>query len=258
VTTRDLLIVVDNCEHVLHGSTTAIDALLQAAPGISVLATSREALGVAGEKRHQVPPLLLRDGNGSPALDLLVARAAAVQARFSPDQDDEEALAEICLSLEGMPLAIELAAAQLAFLSPGELLESLAERLSMSGGTGREHRHRTLQATMEWSWELLNDDERRLLAELSVFAGGWTLLAARSVCSGGPREIREGLGSLVGKSLVIVETNVWGARYRLLETIRIFAKERLSEGSAEMSSRHAAWYAHLVRFIHRGGPLDLG
>lgn len=140
--------------------------------------------------------------------------------------------------------AIELAAAQLAFLSPTELVEGLSSRLSMSAGRGGDPRHRTLRATMEWSWNLLEDDEAELLREVSVFAGGWTLDAAQGACEGGSARVRDVLGSLIAKSLIQVEKGVWGNRYRMLDTVRLFALEQVGERATVIRRRHAAWFAH--------------
>jgi len=242
ISAKQLLVVVDNCEHVIDEARKSINSLLGAGPGVSVLATSREALEIEGEVRFQVPPLVVGEDAGSPALKLLLSRAEAVDPGFSPSEEDTDLLARVCESLDGMPLAIELAAAQLNFLSAGELLDSLSERLSMSGGSGRQTRHRSLQVTMDWSWDLLNDEERVLLAEVSVFAGGWTLAAAQGICTGSPPAIRDLLGSLVAKSLVVAESNLWGARYRLLDTVRMFGAEQIAGSLDDLRSRHADWY----------------
>jgi predicted ATPase/DNA-binding winged helix-turn-helix (wHTH) protein len=242
ISTKQLLVVVDNCEHVIDGARRSINSLLGAGPAVGVLATSREALETEGEVRFQVPPLVVGEDTGSPALKLLLTRAEAVHPGFSPTEEDTDLLRRVCESLDGMPLAIELAAAQLTFLSASDLLEGLSERLSMSGGSGRQTRHRSLQATMDWSWDLLDDEERVLLAEVSIFAGGWTLAAAQGICTGSPSAIRDLLGSLVAKSLVVAESNLWGARYRLLETVRMFAMEQITGSLDDLRWRHASWY----------------
>jgi len=149
---KTFLMVVDDCEHVLADAAEAIDAILGSAAGVSILATSREVLGVGGELRYQVPRFALVAGKQRPALELFVDRASAVADAFTSTAQERASFDQVCTSLDGMPLAIELAAAQLAFLSPAELLASLSERLSMSSGRDRGKRHRTLRATMEWSW----------------------------------------------------------------------------------------------------------
>lgn len=238
---RELLIVLDNCEHLIDAVAEAVNAVLGSSRGVTILVTSREALGISGERRHHVPPLALVDGEDRPALQLFEERAAA--AGFVPSSDDEAVLQEVCRALDGLPLAIELAAAQLAFLTPNELAAGLSARLSMSAGRGRDPRHRTLRATMDWSWDLLGAEERLLLEEVSVFAGGWTLEAAQGVCAGDDVAIRDILGTLVAKSLVQVERGFWGSRYRLLDTVRLYARERLGAKSDAVRSRHATWFS---------------
>lgn len=239
---RELLVVLDNCEHLIGAVGEVVEAILGASRGVTILVTSREALGISGERRHQVPPLALVEGMHRPALELFTERAEAA-AGFVPTADEENVLQEVCRSLDGMPLAIELAAAQLAFLSPSELVEGLSSRLSMSAGRGGDPRHRTLRATMEWSWDLLDDEEALLLQEVAVFAGGWSLEAAQGVCAGGHVAVRDMLGSLVAKSLIQVEKGTWGNRYRLLDTVQLYALERLGDQSKAMRLRHAAWFA---------------
>lgn len=239
---RELLMVLDNCEHLIGVVGEVVETILGASGGVTILVTSREALGISGEWRHEVPPLALGDGTYRPALDLFTERAEAA-AGFVPTANEANVLQEVCRSLDGMPLAIELAAAQLAFLSPSELVEGLSSRLSMSAGRGGDPRHRTLRATMEWSWDLLDDEEALLLQEVSVFAGGWTLEAAQGVCTGSHATVRDMLGSLVAKSLIQVEKGTWGNRYRLLDTVRLYALDRLGDHSRGMRLRHAAWFA---------------
>ncbi len=243
VANRSMLVVLDNCEHVIGTAAESAVTLLGASSDVRVLATSREPLGVAGETRHQVPPLPIERDGDHPALELLMDRAADATGGAGFTEVDRRVLAEVAEALDGIPLAIELAAAQLAYLSPTELWASLAERLTMSAGRGTESRHETLQATMEWSWRLLDASEQRLLAELSVFSGGSTMDAAAGICSGSQHEVRRTLGSLVAKSLVQSTRTVWGTRYRLLETVRLFAAGRLGERTAVTRQAHADWFS---------------
>lgn len=242
---RELLLVLDNCEHVIDAAAEVADALLAASHGIAILSTSREPLGIVGEVVYDVPPLsTVSDSGASPALSLLLERARAGSSSFAPTDAEVEMLDEVCVALEGMPLAIELAAAQLAFLDPDELASSLDDRLRMASRRRGEARHETLQATMEWSWNLLGETERRLLSEVTIFSGGWTLAAAEGVCTGSPGEVRGLLGSLVAKSLVIAEPGRWGRRYRLLDTVRLFAAGH--QGDPGLQLRHARWFSAWV------------
>ena len=183
---------------------------------------------------------------GISALELLLDRAGNVNESFEWDDDARAAAVEICRSLDGIPLAIELAAAQLGALAPRELLERLDNRfeLLVGGRTRRRQRQQTLQAVMQWSWELLSDDERTVLRELSVFAGGWTLEAAEAVLARPGRPAVAGvLRSLVWKSLIEPVAGTSG-RHRMFETVRLFAQERLAESgsAAEARDRHASWF----------------
>ena len=210
-----------------------------------MLATSREALAVEGEHQWRVPSLSV-DGPSSPAFELLVDRVGDVNESFEWDDDARAAAIQICRSLDGIPLAIELAAAQLGALAPRELLERLDNRfeLLVGGRTRRRQRQQTLQAVMQWSWELLSDVERTVLRELSVFAGGWTLEAAEAVLARPGRPAVAGvLRSLVWKSLIEPVAGTSG-RHRMLETVRLFAQERLAESgsAAEARDRHASWF----------------
>lgn len=240
---RQLLVVLDNCEHVIETAAETVSVLLSSSPELRVLTTSREPLGLPGEHRHQVPPLPIEAAGQKPALSLLLERAKEATGESAIGDDDVEVLARVAEVLEGMPLAIELAAAQLAFLTPTELRASLSERLTMTAGSGIEPRHQTLQATMEWSWQLLDDDEKQVLAELSVFSGGWTLDAAEGICTPTATPIRHILGSLVAKSLARPQRNWWGTRYRFLETVRLFGLRQLGDRRSELQHRHAAWFS---------------
>ncbi|GII30851.1 BTAD domain-containing putative transcriptional regulator [Planotetraspora mira] len=250
---RALLLVLDNCEHVVGAAAALADRLLKECPGVRVLATSREPLGVPGETLAPIPPLGLppagatvADASDYPAVRLLADRAAAVRPGFTLDEENVDAVVTICRRLDGMPLAIELAAARLRALGPAQLAARLDDRFRLLTGGNRTAlpRQRTLRAVVEWSWDLLTPDERALAGRLAVFAGGATLEAAESVC-GDPGEVTATLPLLVDKSLVEVTDD---GRYRMLETIRAYALERLAEAgeSGEFHRRHARHFLALA------------
>jgi predicted ATPase/DNA-binding SARP family transcriptional activator len=235
---RRMLLILDNCEHVVDAAARLADELLARCPGLTVLATSREPLGVPGEVLHPVEPL-----PEPAALRLLADRGAAARPGFRVE-DDPEACAEICRRLDGLPLAIELAAARLRMLTPRQIADRLDDRFRLltSGSRTVLPRQQTLRAVVDWSWDLLDDDERDVLCRLSVFAGGCDLAAAEAVC--GPAAF-DALASLVDKSLVVAEPSDGGAmRYRLLETVAEYAAERLDE----TGRRHEAERAHLTYY----------
>ncbi|MGW0914063.1 BTAD domain-containing putative transcriptional regulator [Streptomyces sp. NPDC002784] len=240
---RRMLIVLDNCEHVVDAAARLADHLLARCPGLTVLATSREPLGVPGEVLRPVEPL------PQPyALRLFADRGAAARPGFSVD-DDPDACAEICRRLDGLPLAIELAAARLRMLTPRQIADRLDDRFRLltSGSRTVLPRQQTLRAVVDWSWDLLDEDERAVLSRLSVFAGGCDLPAAEAVC--GPAALGA-LGSLVDKSLVVAAPSGDGAmRYRLLETVAEYAGERLDEaGNRSRAERaHLTYYRELAR-----------
>ncbi|ETK32412.1 ATP-binding protein, partial [Microbispora sp. ATCC PTA-5024] len=233
---RTLLIVLDNCEHVIGAAAALADRLLAECPNVRVLATSREPLGITGETLWPVRPLDL-----GPAVRLFADRARAVRPGYRVE-DERDAVERICGGLDGMPLAIELAAARLRALTAAQIADRLGDRFRLLTGGSRTAmpRHQTLRAVVEWSWDLLDEDERTLAARLAVFAGGATLDAAELVCDG---DI-DVLGRLVDKSLVVFEAG----RYRMLETIRAYAAERLAESGEERRMRraHALFHAGLV------------
>jgi predicted ATPase len=221
--------------------------LLRAARDLRVLATSRELLGVPGEARWPVPPLA-----GDDAVRLFVERARLADPGFTLDAGSEPAVAEICRRLDGLPLALELAAARLRALPVGEVAARLDDRFRLLAGGDRtaDARQQTLRATVDWSYRLLEEPDRRLFNRLSVFAGGWTVEAAEAVCAGGgmdPAGVLEGLSRLVDRSLVVAAGGR-PARFRMLETLRAFGQERLAEaGEAEaLARRHAAWFRDLA------------
>jgi predicted ATPase len=249
---RRLLVVLDNCEHVLGAVGRLADLLLRRAPGMRILATSREALGVQGE--HQWPVGALAE-----AVDLFAVRAQAVRPNFAVDDATAEAVEEICRRLDGMPLAIELAAARTRSLTPKDIAGRLDERfrLLMGGRRVAVDRHQTLRAAIDWSFDLLDDNERWAFAVLSVFAGGCSVEAAEAVLSdvgGDGIAALDLVDSLVAKSLVVLDDSPAGARYRLLETLRQYAREQLdgSGASARAEDAHAAYYRALAGAVDAG------
>ncbi|MER6983259.1 AAA family ATPase, partial [Streptomyces carpinensis] len=238
---RRMLLLLDNCEHVVDAAAHLVEELLARCPHLTVLATSREPLGVPGEVLRPVEPL-----PEPVALRLLAERGAAVRPGFRIDADDETAAAcaEICRRLDGLPLAIELAAARLRMLTPRQIAGRLDDRFRLltSGSRTVLPRQQTLRAVVDWSWDLLDEEERDVLSRLSVFAGGCDLAAAEAVC--GPAAFTA-LGSLVDKSLVVAAPAPDGEmRYRLLETVAEYATERLEE----RDSRRQAERAHLTHY----------
>lgn len=264
---RHMLLVVDNCEHLVLACAQLAESLLQACPSLTILATSREALAVQGEVIRIVPPLSLpRAENAglapeSEAVQLFVARAAAAAPDFELNPQNAPAVAQICLRLDGMPLAIELAAARVRSLSVHQIAELLKDRFQLLTGGSRTApaRQRTLEAALEWSYGLLPEDERRLLQRLSVFAGGCTLEAAEAVCAAEAEEargVRDLLAHLVDKSLVVAERSPGEVRYRLLETIREYARRKHPQPDAgACMDRHLEYY---TRWAESMTPILLG
>ena len=246
---RRLLLVLDNCEHLIAACAALAAELLRACPGVHLLASSREPLGVAGEQAYRVPSLSLPDpkkGETAVALSqyeavsLFIERARAVRADFAVTDANAPAVAQVCFRLDGIPLAIELAAVRVRSLSVEDINARLNDRFRLLTGGARDMlpRQQTLRALIDWSYDLLTEQEKTLLRRLSVFAGGWTLAAAEAVgpgegATGGvieDWEVLDLLTSLVDKSLVVYEEGAdGGARYRLLETIRHYGREP-SEG----------------------------
>ncbi|TJZ56096.1 AfsR family transcriptional regulator [Streptomyces piniterrae] len=246
---RRMLLVLDNCEHVIGAAAELAERLLAECPGVTVLATSREPLAVPGEVLRPVEPL-----PDPVALRLLADRGAAARPGFRIE-DDPAACAEICRRLDGLPLAIELAAARLRLLSPRQLADRLDDRFRLltSGSRTVLPRQQTLRAVVDWSWDLTDEPERAVLRRLSVFAGGCDLGAAEEVCAGDGvdgREVAGLLGSLIDKSLVVAAPAPDGQmRYRLLETVGEYAGERLDEAGerAGAERRHLVAYRELAR-----------
>jgi predicted ATPase/DNA-binding SARP family transcriptional activator len=301
VADKGVLLVLDNCEHLVEACAGLARGLLQAGPAVRVLATSREVLGVPGEAIWPIPPLAVPvdPGQAGPggsqgavpapaeaapaaaegasdleevaaaadsaavdlapevlvgfdAVRLFVERASAADPGFALDATSGPVVAELCRRLDGLPLAIELAAARVRALPPAELAARLGDRFRLLGGGGRavDPRQQTLRATIDWSWELLAEPERRLWRRLSVFSGSWTVAAAEVVCGGAgldPGAVLEGLVRLVDRSLVVAAGGD-PARFTLLETLRAYGAERLAEaGEAEtLAARHTTWCLDLA------------
>ncbi|MFJ7196865.1 MULTISPECIES: BTAD domain-containing putative transcriptional regulator [unclassified Streptomyces] len=249
---RRMLLLLDNCEHLVGAAAALADHLLAHCPHLTVLATSREPLGVPGEFVRPVEPL-----PDPMALRLFAERGAAARPGFRTDADEETAAAsaEICRRLDGLPLAIELAAARLRMLGPRQIADRLDDRFRLltSGARTVLPRQQTLRAVVDWSWDLLDESERAVLRRLSVFAGGCTLTAAEAVCADGPqgaREVAGLLGSLVDKSLVVAAPAEDGEmRYRLLETVGEYTSARLDEAAERgpVVRRHLVFFRELVR-----------
>ena len=255
----DCLLVMDNCEHLIEPVAELVDAMLAGSPGLRVLATSREPLGIVGEALCLVPPLGLPPAGASapdaadyPAVRLLVERGRAVASGFDVQVANVDAVVEIVRRLDGLPLAIELAAARLRVMPIGEIATRLSDRFRLLTGGSRTAlpRHRTLRAVVEWSWDLLRDDERLLAERLAVFPAGATLTAAGVVCADDrlpADDIADLVLALVDKSLLTVIDGPT-ARYRMLETIREYGVERLAERDEADAARaaHARFYAALA------------
>ncbi len=252
---RILLLLLDNCEHVLDPIADVVATLLARCPDLTALTTSREPLGVPGETVWRVPPLELPAGDeASPdrlarleAVQLFVERARDAAPSFALDESSAAAVARICSQLEGMPLAVELAAARLAHLSVGQLADRLGDLLALLAhrGRGRLDRQQTLAATLDWSHDLLDEDERVLFRRLAAFVGGFDLDAAGHVCGRGLDDIEAVLARLVDKSLVNADTAGEQARYRMLEVVRQYAESRLvgTGESGECRRLHRDWFA---------------
>ncbi|HWT48749.1 MAG TPA: AAA family ATPase, partial [Mycobacterium sp.] len=246
---RRMLLVLDNLEHLLDSCAPRIAALLGACPGLTMLATSREPIGVPGEVTWRVPSLSLADE----AIELFTDRARRVRPDFALSDDNAAAVREICRRLDGIPLAIELAAARVRALSLNDILDGLQDRFQLLTGGGRTavHRHQTLRASEDWSHELLSESERILFRRLAVFLGGFDLKAAQAVGATGALDrdqVLEHLTMLVDKSLAMAETHGPRMRYRLLETVRAYALEKLGESGEEnaVRARHRDHYTSLA------------
>lgn len=280
---KELLLLLDNCEHLIEAAADVAQQLLGSCPHLSILATSREPLGVDGEAIFSVPSLtmpqpteerdagqagdaeLLARADQSEAVRLFVERARATLPIFALDPSNVHAVVEICRRLDGIPLALELAAARVNVLSADEIAQGLGDRFRLLTGGRRTAvpRQRTLQALIDWSWDLLDDEDRRLLRRLAVFSGGWTLDTAAAVAFGDLDEkgarfaAIDGLGRLVDRSLIVVE-HQGSTRYRMLETIRQYAADQLAASgeTIELRDRHLSVLEQLAQEAQRGlaGP----
>lgn len=258
---RRCLVILDNCEHLLDGCAETARQLLRSAPHVKLLATSRVHLNVAGESTYVIPPLqfcipadttAIAASSRLDAVDLFADRARAAHSTFEVTRDNAATIMEICRQIDGIPLAIELAAARVRALSLGEIRARLDDRFRLLTGGDRAAlpRQQTLRGCIDWSYDLLDDAERMLLARLAVFAGGWSLKAAEAVGGEGhidPRDVLDVLTRLVEKSLVAVDGE--RRRYRLLDTVQQYARERL----AESDQQDAAHRRHALYFLALGG-----
>jgi predicted ATPase/DNA-binding NarL/FixJ family response regulator len=262
---RRLLLVLDNCEHLVEACAQVADTLLRGCPGLTILATSRESLRIAGETAWPVPPLSIPARSEAPTLNALLAcdaiqlfvqRARSAAPAFALNERNASAVADICARLDGIPLAIELAAARVRLLAPDQIAARLTDRFRLLTGGVRTAlpRHQTIRALVDWSYELLPEQERTLFSRLGVFAGDWSLEAAEAVGGGDgiePNAVIDLLGSLVDKSMVVTQTPRPGdrqVRYRLLETLREYALERLTIDSRTDAAmgRHALYFLELA------------
>ena len=260
---RQVLLVLDNCEHLIPAVAVLVDSLLRSCPRLRVLATSRESLAISGEVIFAVPPLPapvpgVRAGVAEvgrcEAVALFVARAQTAAPEFRLSEDNHLAVAELCGRLDGLPLAIELAAARVRMLAPAQIVQRLAERFSLlnRGSRTAPERQQTLQACVDWSFDLCAKPERILWARLAVFAGGCELDAIEGVCADELLPVEDLLdlvAGLVDKSVLISENVTGVSRYRLLETLRDFGQDRLIEAGERdvLRRRHRDWYTNLAR-----------
>ncbi|HZD52795.1 MAG TPA: NB-ARC domain-containing protein, partial [Woeseiaceae bacterium] len=252
---KRVLVLLDNCEHVISEAARFAERLLARTDELRVLATSRQKLNVPGEVILELPPLTVGHGSspGGPAVQLFIDRARAARPSFTPTDDELAAVAEICAHLDGIPLAIELAAARVRMLRPTQIARRLDDRFAflVSGTRTARPRQQTLRSLVDWSYELLGKKERALFDRLSVFAGGFTVEAAEAVCAGGgidATEVFDILASLLDQSMVQIEDSELELRFKLLETLREYGRERL-EGAGEdevFRARHADFFAARV------------
>ena len=261
---KTILLLLDNCEHVLDACAQLVDALLRNCPNVTILATSREPLGITGEAQYHVPPLELPDIQllleqllGYESVQLFEERARLVQEHFSLTMENAPSIAQICHRLDGIPLAIELAAARVNLLSTEQIAVRLDESFNLLTGGSRATlpRHQTLRASIDWSWNLLSIPEQILLRRLSIFAGGWTLDAVEAVCAGNgiePQQLLDAMSQVVAKSLIAVnQESGRERRYHLLEMVRQYAHEKLVEAGEEENVRaqHLGYFLQLSERI---------
>ena len=269
------LLVLDNCEHLLDACATLVDLLLRECPSLHVLATSREPIGIPAEVSRGVPSLAapaahlsdsVAEVERSPAVQLFVDRASALQPDFSLATDNAHAIAQICRRLDGIPLALELAAVCLDALTPDQLTSRLDQRFRLLTGGNRAAlpRQQTLRATVDWSYQLLTESQQLVFERLSAFASGWTLEAAEAVCFGdgvASEDVLDAVRQLVRKSLVVpIDIRHGSARFGVLETLREYAFEKLQSRCGELATireRHAAYYSEVVQRLDPAAPTTL-
>ena len=266
---KELLLILDNCEHLIEASAKLSNDLLHACPQLKIIASSREALGIAGESIYRVPSLSLPNTDQvthdalmeSESARLFVERATAAQSKFSLTDQNTSSVAQICHRLDGIPLALELAAARVGIFSPEEIAARLGDRFRLLTGGSRTAlpRQQTLRALIDWSYDLLPEEEQTLLRQLSVFAGGWTFEAAEAICP--DLDVLNLLTQLVNKSLVMVDEQETSTRYRLLETIRQYARDKLLEAgeSEHVRTRHLDFFLKFAEEaeFYMNGPLEM-
>ena len=264
---RKILILFDNCEHILNGVSPLVESLLRACPQVQVIATSREVLNIPGEKQFQVQPLPYPPEDSREksiianfdSVRLFIQRARNIQTSFDLTEENASSVARVCCRLDGIPLAIELAAGRVGLLRVQQIEAQLKDRFQLlTSGTRTLPRHQTLRAMIDWSHALLSDDERRLFRRLSVFAGGWTLDAAEAMSDPASQiSTLDLLSRLIDKSFIIVERNLGNeARYAMLETLREYAREKLeaAQETAEAREQHFEFFHKLARASHLYGP----
>ena len=260
---RRCLIVIDNCEHLIAEASSVVDAIIRACPSITVLATSRERLGLSSELVYRLPPMTsppatLRsdDGRQYAALELFIARTQAADVHFEFKPDDLQMASDMCRELDGIPLAIELAAARVPLLGLRVSQIRLRDFVAPQVARDRPARHQTMLAALGWSFDLLNDAEQLLLSRTSVFSGGFNLLAAEDVCADEAilvTSIATLIAQLAAKSLIDVSYQESDVRYRLLESVRVFAASKLTERheAETVSRKHVAWVLACARDVHQ-------
>lgn len=253
---KNLLLILDNCEHLVEASAALVDELLRNAPNIKIIASSREALGIAGETVYRVPSLSMPNqaqvtreaGLGFESVRLFVDRASAANPKFELTDENASFIAQICSRLDGIPLAIELAASRVRAFTPEQIAKRLDDRFKLLTGGSRTAlpRQQTLRALIDWSYDILSAPECKLLRQLSIFAGGWVFEAAETVCY--DSDVLELLPQLVNKSLVVMDEEGDEPRYHLLETIRQYARDKLLEAgyAEEMRDRHLKYHVELA------------
>jgi predicted ATPase/DNA-binding CsgD family transcriptional regulator len=260
---HEMLLILDNCEHVLEGSAVLADRLLAVAPQVRIVATSRQALNIRAEQILQVPPMSLPEGDKAPppfralgqfeAVTLFSERATAALADFRLSEHNSDAVVEICRKLDGIPLAIELAAVRLRVLSPQELAARLGDRFRLLTGVRKAAtpRHETLRALIDWSFDLCSAEEQLIWARVALFAGSFDLTAAEEVCSGdgiAREDVVELIAQLIDKSVLLKEDHEHTVRYRMLETIRQYGRQRLTQYGEwdTLHCRHRDYYRRLA------------